>query len=210
MMIFLKSLLFAVLSSLLFSSVFLLSGLWLLKTEAGQKILLRFVPPSPAIFRLASVDMVRIKNTAKAFIDFRQMTEEQHQKSYQEISAFELKLRQEYELIKNQEEQLSEPTQAFLDKKNEFQKKVAELDQLVSKRKKELESQFSKMANTIEDHIKKIINELALDRKLDLVLNTNVLDATVILYGHDAFDMTDEVIKRLDERLPNLKSIKEN
>lgn len=209
-MIFLKSLLFAFLSSLLFSSVFLLSGLWLLKTEAGQKILLRFVPPSPAIFRLASVDMVRIKNTAKAFIDFRQTTEEQHQKSYQEISTFELKLRQEYELIKNQEEQLSEPTQAFLDKKNEFQKKVAELDQLVSKRKKELESKFSEMANTIEDHIKKIINELALDRKLDLVLNTNVLDATVILYGHDAFDMTDEVIKRLNERLPNLKDIEEN
>jgi Skp family chaperone for outer membrane proteins len=83
-------------------------------------------------------------------------------------------------------------------KRAEYQKELTHEDDLQSKRQA-LERSNAEALKQIDDVVKKIIYDIAKDRKINLVLQRSEL----LLYD-PAFDVTDQILQKLDEQLPTL------
>ncbi len=150
--------------------------------------------------RVSIIDSVRIKTQSLPFIKVRQLLEEQHTIAQKEILEQESTLREQYEELKkspvhNQEKQK---------KKQALDKKVAELQQSVQKRQEKLTKQFSLLTEGLESKLNEVIKEIVKEYGFNLVLNTTIQETHAILYAEPSLDITDEVIKRLDHKVPDL------
>ncbi|NBT85483.1 MAG: OmpH family outer membrane protein [Alphaproteobacteria bacterium] len=152
------------------------------------------------ISRVAIIDSVRIKTQSLPFIKVRQLLEEQHATAQKEILEQESVIREQYEELKKN----SVPNSEKQKTKQVLDKKVAELQQSVQKRQEKLTKQFSFLTENLETKLNEIIKEIAREFGFNLVLNTTIQETHAILYAEPSLDVTDEVIKRLDHKLPNL------
>lgn len=152
------------------------------------------------ISRVAIIDSVRIKTQSLPFIKVRQLLEEQHATAQKEILEQESVIREQYEELKKN----SVPNSEKQKTKQALDKKVAELQQSVQKRQEKLTKQFSFLTENLETKLNEIIKEIAREFGFNLVLNTTIQETHAILYAEPSLDVTDEVIKRLDHKLPNL------
>ena len=128
------------------------------------------------------------------------MLEEQHATAQKEILEQESVIREQYEELKKN----SVPNSEKQKTKQVLDKKVAELQQSVQKRQEKLTKQFSFLTENLETKLNEIIKEIAREFGFNLVLNTTIQETHAILYAEPSLDVTDEVIKRLDHKLPNL------
>lgn len=167
--------------------------------------------PSPKSFPLSVgiVNLSRVKNEAFAFQNFKTLIENRYAAFHDEIRDQELKLRKEYDTLQGNQSTEKAPTPEFLKKKEEFDKRVAEMDAIVRQRKEQLNNEFSLISAQIEDKLKMIIEKLGQTQNLNLILNATILDATVVLYGGKDIDMTDEVIQILNKEMPTISPLKE-
>lgn len=152
------------------------------------------------ISRVAIIDSVRIKTQSLPFIKVRQLLEEQHATAQKEILEQESVIREQYEELKKN----SVPNSEKQKTKQILDKKVAELQQSVQKRQEKLTKQFSFLTENLEIKLNEIIKEIVKEFGFNLVLNTTIQETHAILYAEPSLDITDEVIKRLDHKLPNL------
>ncbi len=152
------------------------------------------------ISRVAIIDSVRIKTQSLPFIKVRQLLEEQHATAQKEILEQESVIREQYEELKKN----SDPNSEKQKTKQVLDKKVAELQQSIQKRQEKLTKQFSFLTENLETKLNEIIKEIAREFGFNLVLNTTIQETHAILYAEPSLDVTDEVIKRLDHKLPNL------
>jgi Skp family chaperone for outer membrane proteins len=150
--------------------------------------------------RIAILDSVRIKTQSLPFIKVRQLLEEQHAMAQKEILEQESIIREQYEGLKKG----SIPNSEKQKKKQTLDKKVAELQQSVQKRQDKLTKQFSLLTENLEIKLNEIIKEIVHEYGFNLVLNTTIQETHAILYAEPSLDITDEVIKRLDHKLPDL------
>lgn len=150
--------------------------------------------------KVSIIDSVRIKTQALPFIKVRQLLEEQHAIAQKEILEQESSIREQHEELKKS----TLSTQEKQKKKQLLDKKVAELQQNVQKRQDKLTKQFSMLTENLENKLNEIIKEIVKEHGFNLVLNTTIQDTHAILYATPSLDITDEVIKRLDKKLPNL------
>jgi Skp family chaperone for outer membrane proteins len=89
-------------------------------------------------------------------------------------------------------------TQAELSRKGrEFQQKVNELDASVQAKRQALEKSNNDALAKIQQQMLKIIADVAKQRKANLVLQRTDL----VLFDR-SFDVTDEVMQKLDEQMP--------
>lgn len=153
------------------------------------------------LIHIAIVDSARIKTVAKAFVRVRELLEEQHKQAHEEILKQETELRKEYEQLKNTKVESSKVHQM----KEEFDKKLAILEQTVQQKKERISKQFEKLSNDLESHLKDIIKRLAKKYDTKLVLNRYIQETQAILYNDSSLDITNEVIQLLDKELPNVK-----
>ena len=175
-------------------SCFVVLGLW------GIYYLVS--PPSVEAFvaRVAVIDSVRIKTQSVPFIKVRQLLEEQHAKAHQEILEQERSIRQQDEelrkgTISNQEKHK---------KKQALDKKVTELQQSVQKKQDKLTKQFALLTERLETELNEIIAKIVKELGFNLVLNTTIQETKAILYADPALDITNEIIKRLDKKMPTV------
>ena len=150
--------------------------------------------------RVSIIDSVRIKTQSLPFIKVRQLLEEQHATAQKEILEQESVIREQYEELKKS----TMPNSEKQKKKQILDKKVAELQQSVQKRQEKLTKQFSFLTENLEAKLNEIIKEIVKEFGFNLVLNTTIQETHAILYAEPSLDITDEVIKRLDHKLPNL------
>lgn len=150
--------------------------------------------------RVSIIDSVRIKTQSLPFIKVRQLLEEQHAVAQKEILEQESVIREQYEELKKS----SIPNQEKQKKKQNLDKKIAELQQSVQKRQEKLTKQFSLLTASLESKLNEIIKEIVKEYGFNLVLNTTIQETHAILYAEPSLDITDEVIKRLDHKLPDL------
>jgi Skp family chaperone for outer membrane proteins len=150
--------------------------------------------------RIAVIDSTRIKNQSIPFVRMRQLLEEQHAAAHKEILDQETQIRQQYESFKKSKDSLAEKQKEKL----ELDKKGSELGQIVHKKQEELTKQFSLLTEKLEAEFYRVIQEIVKEYGFNLVLNSTIQETQAILYADAAFDITDEVIKRLDKKLPNI------
>jgi len=112
-----------------------------------------------------------------------------------EISHEEENLRAARDALQRQQASLS--TEAMNKKGREFQQKVNELDRSVQAKRQALEKSNNDAMSKIQQEMMKIISDIVKQRKANLVL----LRQALVLYDQ-SFEVTDEVMQKLDEKMP--------
>src|SRR5438067_6730566 len=143
------------------------------------------------------VDVQALLQNSKSAKMVRQQIEQKRAEYAKEISHQEGVLRQERDTLQRQQASLS--AEALSQKGKEFQQKVNELDRSVQAKRQALERSNAEALEKIQEAMLKIITDIAKDRKANLVFQRSEL----VLFDQ-GFDVTDEVLQKLDEQLPTL------
>jgi outer membrane protein len=154
-------------------------------------------PATPTALNILVVDVQSLLQNSKSAKMVRQQIEQKRAEYAKEISQEEQTLRQERDALQRQQSTLS--AEQLNQKGREFQQKVNELDKSVQSKRQALERSNAEALEKIQGAMLKIITELAKDRKANLVFQRSEL----VLFDQ-VFDVTDEVLQKLDEQLPTL------
>jgi outer membrane protein len=152
----------------------------------------------PANLSVMVVDVQALLQNSKAAKMVRDQIEAKRADYAKEISHQEEVLRQERDTLQKQQASLS-PEQLNA-KGREFQAKVNELDRDVQAKRQALERSNADALQKIQEVMVKIITDIAKDRKANLVFQRSEL----VLFDQ-GFDVTDEVLTKLDEQMPTLQ-----
>jgi outer membrane protein len=155
--------------------------------------------PLPAAQNLSVlvVDVQSLLQNSKAAKMVRSQIEQKRNEYTKEISHAEEVLRAERDTLQRQQASLS--PEALNKRGREFQQKVNNLDLDVQSKRQALEKSNSDALSRIQGAMLKIIADIAKQRKANLVLQRTDL----VLFDR-SFDVTDEVLQKLDEELPVL------
>jgi len=160
-------------------------------------------PPAPApaatspALSILVVDVQALLQNSKSAKMVRQQIEQKRNEYAKEISQQEEGLRHERDALQRQQASLSQ--EALNQKGREFQQKVNELDRSVQGKRQSLEKSNAEALENIQSVMLKIITEIAKERKANLVFQRSEL----VLFDQ-GFDVTDQVLQKLDEQLPTL------
>jgi outer membrane protein len=167
-----------------------LPGLALAQAAGGGKV--------PASI-IAVIDSQRINRDAAALKNARQQLEQYRFSFQSEIAKEEEKLRAEEQEIARQRSILS--AEIFEQKRQAFQGKVIELQKRIQERSQSLEKMLNGVREQVTVQVIEILKGLATERGFNMVLDR----AQVQIFIGDNIDITPEVLKRLDQRLPTVK-----
>lgn len=149
----------------------------------------------PANLSVIVVDVQALLQNSKAAKMVRQQIEGKRAEYAKEISHQEETLRQERDALQRQQASLS--AEQLNAKGREFQAKVNELDRDVQAKRQALERSNADALQKIQEVMVKIITDIAKDRKANMVFQRGEL----VLFDQ-GFDVTDEVLQKLDEQMP--------
>lgn len=148
---------------------------------------------------VAVIDGDRLKRDAIPFHKVNTLFSKEQNRVIEEMSTFENELSKEHEDIK------SEKNSAKAKKrKDAFDIRVAELEQRMHKKREHLLRIIDIMSKQLEDTVLSIIREIAVKRKINLVLNTIVAEKRSVFFSDDRLDLTNDVIDLLNKRLANI------
>ncbi|MCH8997967.1 MAG: OmpH family outer membrane protein [Proteobacteria bacterium] len=119
-------------------------------------------------------------------------------------SQYQGELRKKEEALRKADRELSRQRsilspEAYAQKRGELERKVATLQRAARKRKRGLEQIFASGMSKVQNELTKIAKEIAEERGLDLILSK----ATVVIVK-PKFEITQEAVKRLNTRLPEV------
>lgn len=156
-------------------------------------------PPAalPTTLSVMVVDVQTLAQNSKSAKMVRQQIEGKRAEYQKELTREEDELRKESETLQKQQATLS--AEAFKAKGRELQGKVNQYERDLQSKRQALERSNADALKQIDDVVKKIIYDIAKDRKVNLVLQR----AELLLYD-PAFDVTDQILQKLDEQLPTL------
>ncbi|MBO0735617.1 MAG: OmpH family outer membrane protein, partial [Alphaproteobacteria bacterium] len=143
------------------------------------------------------VDVQALLQNSKAAKMVRGQIEKKRAEYTKEISRQEEALRAERDALQRQQASLS--ADALNQKGREFQQKVNDLERNVQGKRQALEKSNGEALSKIQDQMLKIIADIAKQRKANLVFQR----ADLVLFDQ-SFDVTDEVLQKLDEQMPVL------
>jgi len=90
--------------------------------------------------------------------------------------------------------------EAFATERQKLEKRLADAQAKVQDRRQSLERVHAEAMQKVQDVLAKIVTSIADEKKLTVILRK---DQTV--YAAAAYEITDEVLKRLDKQLPSVK-----
>jgi outer membrane protein len=146
----------------------------------------------------AVIDYQRVLREAKAAKSIRDQIEGRRKTYQDQVSKEEQKLLDTDKELAKQRAVLS--SDAFNTKRDDLQKKAADVQRMVQERRRSLDQTSAAALNEVRNAIIQIVSELSAERGFNLVLPTSA----VLLFSPKV-DLTDDVIKRLDDKLPSVK-----
>src|ERR1700722_2341225 len=152
---------------------------------------------TPPPLSVMVVDVQTLAQNSKAAKMVRQQIEGKRAEYQKDLTHQEDDLRKESEALQRQQATLS--AEAFKAKGREFQGKVNQYERDLQSKRQALERSNAEALKQIDDVVKKVIYDIAKDRKVNLVMQRGEL----LLYD-PAYDVTDQVLQKLDDQLPTL------
>jgi outer membrane protein len=143
------------------------------------------------------VDVQALLQNSKAAKMVRSQIEQKRGEYTKDISHQEESLRAERDALQRQQASLS--PEALNQKGHDFQQKVNDLERNVQGKRQALEKSNGDALQKIQEEMLKIIADIAKQRKANLVFQR-----TDLVLFDQAFDVTDEVLQKLDEQMPTL------
>ncbi len=141
------------------------------------------------------VDIQALLENSKAAKMVRGQIEEKRAEYTKDISHQEEVLRSERDALQRQQTTMT--PDALNRKGREFQQKVNELDRSVQGKRQALEKSNNDAMSKIQQQMLKIIADIAKQRKANMVFQR-----TDLVLFDQTFDVTDQVMQRLDEQMP--------
>jgi Skp family chaperone for outer membrane proteins len=146
----------------------------------------------------AVIDYQRIMRDAVAAKSIRAQIEARRQAYQEEISKEEQRLHEADKEFAKQRSVLS--AEAFAAKRRDFEQEVAEVQRLVQERRRELDSTAAAALNVVKEALIEIVTSIAEERGFNLVLASSE-----VLFFSRSLDLTEEVLAKLDARLPEVR-----
>jgi outer membrane protein len=147
---------------------------------------------------VAVIDVQRVMRESSAGKSLQAQLEKQRGVYSQQLSKQENELRKLEQDLKQQRSLVS--PEAFAERRRQYEQKAGNLQQEVQNRKREFDKMQAGAMRTMETALGEIVQQIAAERKLALVLPKNV----VIMHTGE-LEVTDEVMKRLNAKLPSVK-----
>ncbi len=146
---------------------------------------------------IAILDMERILRDSKAAATLREEIDKQRLAHQSTLREQENALRTADQELARQRAVLS--AEAFAAKRKELQEQAYSLQQDFVSRQKEMEEFFGRGIRQVRKALAEVAKEIADERGINLIL----LKATIVLASRE-LDITDEALRRLDDRLPSV------
>lgn len=151
----------------------------------------------PAV--IAVIDGQRVNREAAALKSARQQLEQYRFNFQSEIAKEEEKLRTEEQELARQRSVVT--PEVFEQRRQAFQAKVIDLQKRIQERSQSLEKMLNGVREQVTVQVIEILKELSRERGFNMVLDR----AQVQIFIGDSIDITPEVLKRIDQRLPTVK-----
>jgi len=147
---------------------------------------------------MAVIDTAVIRRNSKAFKDLRAQIVKYRNAIQADIQKDEEALRSANEELARKRAILAPET--FAEERRQFEERLMQVQRTVQNRKKDLDRVAAAAVKKVEAVLNKIINEVAKEQSLGLILRKN---QTVLVAKE--LDITPYVLKLLDTALPSLK-----
>jgi Skp family chaperone for outer membrane proteins len=167
-------------------------------TSTAQEKITPAPAAGPVPVKLAIIDVETIRSQTAVVKDVRRQIEKFRTTIQAEIKDKEDALREATQELERQRTILS--PDAYTEERRKFGVRIEEVQRLLQKRKKELESVRGEAMRSIQAALTEIVTALANERGLTLILRKS---QTIL--AAKALDITAVVLERLDKRLPSLK-----
>ncbi|PZP85438.1 MAG: hypothetical protein DI582_05860 [Azospirillum brasilense] len=153
--------------------------------------------PASAEGTIGVVNTQKIMRESKAAISVRSQLQAK-QKSFQaELDAKEKQLLAEDQALVKQSNTMEKA--AFDQKVKDFRSKAAVAQREVQQKKLAVDKALASSLENIQKTVLEITKEVAAEKKISIVLSSGQ-----VLYAEPTLDITDEVLSRLNSKLPNV------
>jgi outer membrane protein len=147
---------------------------------------------------IAVVDIQKVLQDAEASKDIRDQIKVQRDKYQAEITKEEDELRKSEQKLNEQKSILS--AEAFKDKREEFKDKLTKAQRDVQEKRAQLDAALNDSIGQVQKAVFEIISDMAKEKGFKLAITT-----AQTLYSEAGMDITDEVLKKLNDKLPKVK-----
>jgi Skp family chaperone for outer membrane proteins len=147
------------------------------------------------------VDYGRALRDSKAGESVRKQIDAQREKYQAEVKAAQTALENARQELEKQQAILA--PEAFARKRQEYQLQFEQMQRTAQNRKRSLDQMQEQGSRQIRSALREILEGIFREREYDFVLNADPRTGTVIL-AREGLDITNEVIKLLDEKLPTV------
>jgi outer membrane protein len=148
-------------------------------------------------FPITVVDVQGVMRASQAARMIQDLIEERRTAYHEAATADERRLRQVEQDLAQQRAALA--PEAYQQQVREFQAQVVEVQRQVQLRKRALDEAFTAAMSDVRQALVSVVAEIAEERRIKLVLFKSQ-----IVIAEKALDISDETLKRLDERLPSV------
>lgn len=147
---------------------------------------------------IAVVDIQKIMKDADAAKSINDQIEKKRSEYQKQISKQEDGLKKEHDDINKQQAVLAKD--ALENKMKDFNNKVASVQKDIQEKRVSLDEAFSNALGEVQNSLYNIIEEMSKEKQFVMAI-----PSSQILYAKDDMDITDEVLKRLNKKLPKVE-----
>jgi Skp family chaperone for outer membrane proteins len=151
----------------------------------------------PAGTAIVVADVVTILRDAQAVQGIRTQIERQRNTYQAELQKQENELRNADQELAKQRALLS--PEAFAQKRRELEKRVSDAQQSVQDRRRNLDTGFNTAMQKVNDAMIQVIGEIVSEKNYQIVMTK-----TQVVIVQTALDITPEVLRRLNRKLPTV------
>ena len=159
-----------------------------------------FALTAPSAFADTSVGVVnvaKIMQESKAATSVRSQLQTKEKSFQAEFDQKQKDLHAEDMALVKEKDKVDKD--AFGKKVKAFQDKAVQVQQQVQQKKGALDKALGASLEEIQKTVLEIVKQVAAEKKMNLVVSS-----AQVLYSDQTFDITDEVLKRLDAKLPTV------
>lgn len=153
--------------------------------------------PASAETMIGVVDTAKIMRDSKAAQSVRSQLQSKQKTFQAELDAKEKTLLAEDQALAKQQGNVDKA--AFEQKVKEFRTKAAQAQREVQQKKLAVDKALASSLQNIQQTVLQITKEVAAEKKLNIVLSS-----AQVLHTDPALDITNEVLNRLNTKLPNV------
>ncbi len=154
--------------------------------------------PAFADMTTGVVNVAKILHDSKAATSVRNQMQAKQKALQSEVSDKAKELHAEDQSLVKQKDTTTDKA-AFDKKVKDFQDKAGKEEREVQDQKVALDKAFAGALEDIQKNVLDITKQVAAEKKLNLVVSS-----AQVLYADPSLDITDEVLKRLDAKLPTV------